>query len=362
MYGKTVAYASNYIFVHGEQNFYVYNAKGKALIKTIPGSTITVGNEYVAISDYYIASNSCKVDIYRLNNLNKILATLTSPEQGHYGFGLSVAINDDKLLISDVGYAIGDHPFSGDVYIYSIPDFNYITKLEQTNPERAAFGRPFGYSMAFCDNHIFVGSPQQTVNGALSAGIVYIYNSETYAWEKTIPSPQANQQGTAWGSFGESIAVSGDKIWISEKGFVYPETGEIGEIKSAGTVYCYTPEGELIKTLSTQNPTLYGFFGSSLAANDDYVIVGAEGETIEISNDDETSQIYAAGLAYIFSANGNYVKTLTSLNPQPYGQFGRSVAIGNGYYVIGAPQENATARDKSNILTYEDAGVIYILN
>jgi hypothetical protein len=361
-YGQTVAWGRNYIFVHGEGNFYVYNARGKVLIKTIVGSTIALGSEYVAIGDFDITSSSCKVDVYRLNNLNKIVATITAPEEDHFGFGLSIAINDDKLLISDVGYASGDYPFSGDVYVYSIPSFNYITKLEQMNPERAAFGKPFGSSVAFCGNHIFVGAPQQTVNGAISAGNVYLYSSETYAWEKTMPDPQADAEATPWGDFGESIAVAGDNIWISEKGFVYPGIGVGGEIESAGKVYCYNPNGEQVRTLTTQNPTDGGFFGCSLAANDDYVMVGARGESVDVTNGGETTTIPYAGQAYIFTASGTYSRTLISLNPQVFGLFGSSVAIGSDYYVVGAPEENAIARYRSTIQTYNRAGLAYILS
>jgi hypothetical protein len=51
MYGETVAYGGNYIFVSGEGNFYVYTAQDKALVKTIVGSTIAIGSGYVAIGD-----------------------------------------------------------------------------------------------------------------------------------------------------------------------------------------------------------------------------------------------------------------------------------------------------------------------
>jgi hypothetical protein len=360
-YGRTVACGGNYIFVHGEGNFYVYNAFGKVLVKTIVGSTIAIGSEYVAIGDPDYSSRSGKVDVYRLNNLNKIATTLTAPEEYHVGFGLSIAINDDKMLISDIGAYSGEYPYSGDVYIYSLPSFSYITKLEQMNPERA-FGSPFGSSVAFCGNHIVVGAPDQTVNGAIFAGNVYLYSSETYALEKTIPDPQAIAETTPWGGFGESIAVAGDNIWISEKGFVYPGLGIGGEIRWAGKVYCYNPNGGQVRTLTSQNPSLNGLFGQSLAANDDYVIVGASGESVDVTYGGESTTIPQAGQVYVFTASGTYTRTLISLNPQVFGFFGFSVDFGSGYYVVGARDENATVRYRSTIQTYNRAGVAYILS
>ncbi len=357
MYGATVAFGGDYIFVSGEGNFYVYNAKAQVLVKTIAGSTIALGTGYVAIGNPDYASTSGKVDIYRLNNLRKVVATLTSPEASHVGFGLSIAISDDKMLISDVGAYSGDQQFSGDVYVYSIPSLMYITKLEQKNPERA-YGDPFGHSLTFCGNHIVVGAPDQTVNGAIFSGNVYLYNSETYALEKTIPNPDA----ASWGLFGWSIAAAGNDIWIGEPGFTYPATTATDEINLAGKVYCYNSNGEQVTSLSTQKPTNAGFFGRSIAANDAYVFVGAPGESVEVASEIETTTIPYAGQVYLFTESGTYIKTLISPYPQIFGHFGNSVAFGCGYYIVGAPEEDATLRYRSTIQTYMDAGLTHIMS
>ena len=357
MFGQTVVCGGNYIFVYGEGNFYVYNAQGKVLVKTLVGSTIAVGGGYVAIGNPEPWSTSCKVNIYRLNNLNKIVATLSAPEENHVAFGLSIAINDDKMLISDVGPYLEDYPFSGDVYVYSLPSFSYLTKLEQSNPQRA-FGDPFGYSLAFCGNHIVVGAPDQTVNDAIFAGRVYIYNSETYALEKTIPSPEA----AAWSQFGKAIAATEDKIWIGEPGYTYPATAANDEIEMAGRVYCYNQNGELQTTLNTPNPAFAGFFGRAIAANYQYVIVGAKGEEAKLTSGTETTTIPYAGQVYLYSESGTYIKTLTSPNSQVSGQFGSSVALGNGYFVIGAQEEDAIMRYRSTMQTYLNAGQTHILS
>lgn len=357
MYGATVACSGDYIFVSGEGNFYVYNAKADVLVNTIAGSTIVIGGGYVGIGNPQYSSTSCKVDIYHLNNLRKVVATLTAPEDSHFGFGLSMAISNGKMLISDVGSNSGDQPFSGDVYVYSIPSFTYLTKLEQKNPERA-YGSPFGYSVAFCGNHIVVGAPDQTVNGAIFAGNVYVYNSETYAFEKTIPNPDAE----SWGHFGWSIAVADNNIWIGEPGFTYPATAAAGEISLAGKVYCYTPSGGQVTSLSTQKPAYGGFFGRSIAAYDACLVVGAPGESADVSNGVESTAVPYAGRVYVFTSSGTYTKTLTSLNPQVFGLFGSSVALGHDFYVVGAPEENATARYRSTTQTYFEAGRTYVLS
>jgi len=358
MYGETVAYGGSYIFVSGEGNFYVYTAQDKALVKTIVGSTIAIGNGYVAIGDPKPSSTACKVNVYCLNNL-EMVASLNAPESVHVGFGLAIAINEDKMLISDIGSPNSEVPFSGDVYVYSVPSFNYVTKLEQTAPQRA-YGNPFGYSVAFCGNKIVVGAPDQTVNGAIFAGCAYIYNAKTYAWERTIPNPETDPQAAAWGQFGKSIVATNNKIWISEPGYTYSATAENNEIEMAGKVYCYNPNGNLITTLNTPNPANGGFFGRAMVVNDEYLIVGAPGEEAKVTIGAETTIPYA-GQVYIFSKTAAYIKTLTSPTPQISGQFGNSVAFMKGYYIVGAPEETATVRCGSTIETFFLAGQTHIL-
>lgn len=355
MYGGTVACGGGYIFVHGEDNFYVYNALTHRLIYTIAGTTIAIGGGYVAIGNASYTSTSSKVDIYRLNNLGKVVATLTAPEEGHIGFGLAMAFGNGKMLISDVGKTSGDYPYSGDVYVYSVASFNYITKLEQKNPE-VCHGSPFGDRVAFCGNHIVVGAPDQTVNGQIYSGNVYLYNSKTYAWERTIPNPDA----ATYGMFGSSIAVAGGNIWIGEPGFTYPYTTTDEEIGFNGKVYCFTPNGEQVASLSTPKPAYGGFFGRSLATYNNYLLVGAPGESVDTSSGGESTTISYAGRVYMYTLSGAYIKTLTSLHSQIYGLFGSSVALGQDFCVVGAPEENATVRCRSSIQTYYEAGQAYI--
>ena len=358
MYGQTVAYGGNYIFVSGEGNFYVYNAQNKVLIKTIVGSTIAIGNGYVAIGDPKPSSTACKVNVYCLNSL-EMVASLTAPELVHVGFGLAIAINKDKMLISDIGSPDADVPFSGDVYVYSVPSFTYLTKLEQTNPQRA-YGNPFGYSVAFCGKHIIVGAPDQTVEGAMYAGRVYIYDAKTYACEKTLPNPEPTSQAE-WGQFGKVLATTGNRIWVSAPGYTAPVTADHGEISMAGKVYCYNQNGKLLTTLNTPNPAYGGFFGRSLAANNQYLIVGAPGEEAQVTSGTQTTTVPLAGQVYVFYKNGNYLKTLISPNPQTPGQFGNSIAFVKGYYLIGAPEEDATVKHGSTIQIFNNAGQAYLL-
>lgn len=99
--------------------------------------------------------------------------------------------------------------------------------------------------------------------------------------------------------------------------------------------------------LASTNPTDYGYFGSAVATGGGYVVVGGQYEA---------SGGYAyAGNVYVFNAaDGALVATLTSPSPARMGCFGASVAIGGGYIVVGAPNEGAGG--------YSYAGKVYVFN
>ena len=90
-------------------------------------------------------------------------------------------------------------------------------------------------------------------------------------------------------------------------------------------------------------------------------MVGAKGEEAELTSGTQTTTIHYAGQVYLFSESGTYIKTLTSPNSQVYGLFGSSVAFGNGYFVVGAQEEDAIVRYRSTMQTYLNAGQTHIL-
>jgi hypothetical protein len=87
-------------------------------------------------------------------------------------------------------------------------------------------------------------------------------------------------------------------------------------------------------SLVSGNPQANGRFGSSVAMNSKFILVGAPAETVNGAQ--------SAGSAYLFSAtNGSLLRTFTRPNPQEDNDyFGSSVALGAGLAVIGAPYQS----------------------
>jgi hypothetical protein len=192
----------------------------------------------------------------------------------------------------------------------------------------------FGFSSAASGNIVVVGAYEEAVSGNFGAGHAYVFNAKTGALVTTLQSP--NAQGS--GFFGISVAASGNLIVVGANA----ETGS-GE-PGAGNAYVFNAmTGDLVTSLTSPNAQLYGSFGASVAINGSIVVVGAP---VEYSS---------AGHAYAFNAKtGALISTLESPNQQTDGYFGSSVGVSGSIAIVGAEGETVSG--------YTSAGHEYVFN
>ncbi len=139
------------------------------------------------------------------------------------------------------------------------------------------------------------------------------------------------------GCFGSSVAADGNYIVVGAV-CVPPQN------LRASPVYVFNTSGSLVATLTS--PTGFWSFGSSVAISGNHIVVGAEFEN--------GSGIWESGRAYLFNTTGSLLATLTSPDPQIGGNFGSAVAVGGNYVVVGAADETAGGADA--------CGHVYIFN
>ena len=149
----------------------------------------------------------------------------------------------------------------------------------------------------------------------------------------TVNNP--NAYGTQAGdSFGSSVATDGNYVVVGAN------SEDDAPDNNSGKAYIFdATTGSLLHTLS--NPNAYGTsandnFGTHAAISGNHVVVGVPNE-----GDAGGTQ---SGKAYIFDATtGSLLHTLS--NPNAYGtsasdQFGRSVSISGNRVIVGAPYED----------------------
>jgi len=181
----------------------------------------------------------------------------------------------------------------------------------------------FGASVAAAGPNLLVGAPLDHVGG-VSAGGAYLFDGSTGKLLQSFHKPKPAEG--EW--FGVSMAAVGDNILI---GAFLDNTGAPG----AGAAYLFDSKtGALLHTFQAPKPVANGQFGIAVAAMGNTAIIGAPG--------DNTGQPHA-GAVYLFdTTSGQAQRVLQNPTPVQGELFGSSVAVAGTNILVGAPGEAAT--------------------
>ena len=119
------------------------------------------------------------------------------------------------------------------------------------------------------------------------------------------------------------------------------ESGPYRETQSSGAVWFFNLDGNLTNVLRSPIPVNSSYFGFSMTLFNGFLLIGDPGVLV----DGEPF----AGMVHVYSHNGTYLQSITSLEPMKDGEFGRSMACNDELLVIGEPgpqtqDENVTSR------------------
>ena len=194
-----------------------------------------------------------------------VIVTLQAPEPTSFGgFGYETALFEDGIVIGEWTGDIGDIKSAGRAYIYNT-GWELITILQApATIEKENFGR----EIDVVGDVIVVGCSRSNIDDIHEAGRGYLFDSEG----TTLAVLQSPDPGN-FGWYGAEVALGLDCILVaelggSEQGFYYP-----------GCVYVYDYEGALIRNVTSPMMKSEGFFGRSLAASDEYILVGETGRS-----------------------------------------------------------------------------------
>ena len=176
--------------------------------------------------------------------------------------------------------------------------------------------------------------PSTYVNVNSSDGNTTLYQDTGITWgsELTISNPDVEPSDPNDG-FGRAIDISDDYV-------VAGATSEDLAGTNAGAAYVFDLSGNLLYTLQNPDPLVTGAFGVSIAVDGNYIVVGDY-------NYNSNGRVYVYDITTFGSVgstitSANY--TLTSFTTAPDGTtqsgsswFGWSVAIDDGWVVVGAP-------------------------
>ncbi|QDG49413.1 hypothetical protein FIV42_01265 [Persicimonas caeni] len=247
---------------------------------------------------------------------------------GGYGFGVSVDVDGDTLVVGD--------SLGGLVHVYTGSGDTWTAQATLTS-SNFDDGDLFGGAIALSGDTLVVGAmteksdssasaPDPDDNTGLEIGAAYVFERNGSDWTEThyIKPPNPTQNGY----FGSNVDLDGDTMVISS---AYESSGATGiggdmmdtSAAQSGAVFVYGRSGSdwtLEHYIKASNAFMGANFGSSLHLSGDRLVVGA---TREGTN--------ATGAAYVFTRTGGtwteeaYIKASHPLEQNS--QFGSRVAL-----------------------------------
>lgn len=248
-------------------------------------------------------------------------AMLTASDQapGDY-FGWSVAVTADGSEI--VVGAVGDHAFTGAVYVFELAGKAWTQQAELTASDGIAAAE-VGYSVAAsADGSVVVAG---AAGYGYDEGRAYVYQQAGGSWQQE--AELVNAHPAYLTNLGASVALSSDgsTALVGAPGY----RGGRGELFVFATGSSGWHERQRVVAPGTRTGSEFGA-AVTLSSNGGTAVVGAFGIH------------HGAGAAYVYGRVGGRLQLTTTLQPNARwrrGAFGTSLAIdaAGSEVVVGAP-------------------------
>ena len=278
------------------------------------GYQVKIGGNIIVLSEPYADTDEFleagKVYVYDADGT--LISTLQSPTPGNNdNFGYRFDVLKDTIIVGEVS-DIDDLSRAGRVHVFTA-DGTLQQSLQSEEPKHAGY---FGFGSIAVNEEIMVISETGAETEPGTAGKIHLYDSEgVYQKSLLSPSPKVG------GRFGYTVEVGEGLILVGEYGYI-PDS-PLGP----GSVYLFDYDGTHLKTLQAPEPENQACFGCSISINGDRIVIGESLATVD--------EIFRAGRAYIFNADGEHLQTLQSPTLKMNGRFGDSVAIDGDRVVVG---------------------------
>ena len=291
--------------------------------------------------------------VYRLS------ATLQSPAACPEGwFGNSIDLDAGRLIVGEAFGDAGGTRRAGRAHLFTSRG-ELLRSFQSPSPRReGAFGGEeyANKLVAVCGELCAVGEtraqgggkahlfgpdgtlaaslkPAEAVRGntkeygnalAMTPGFLLVgaYNVGAYLHDTSgsLVTSLKGMGGSVQDGFGMAAALRGNTIVVTQ------DHAAVGGVRDAGMAYLYDAQGTLKRAIQAPDPPQAALFGVSADTDGELVVVGAPEATVEGRP--------RAGLAYLFTADGELAKVLAPPIPSMY--FGVSVAVDGGRIVVGA--------------------------
>jgi hypothetical protein len=247
-------------------------------------------------------------------------------------FGASVALHGDTVVVGayEDAHAGGSH--AGSAYVFMHSEGGAWVQQAKLTASDAAPVDWFGWSVATDGLTVLVGAPPEDHGGSEWAGAVYVFVRPQDGWMDMTEVAKLTASDAGSGDwFGYSIALDGNTAVIGA-----PYKDHAAE-DSAGAAYIFTGSGSVWAQqtkLVASDAARWDYFASSVGIDGDTALIGSPG-------DNNAAGAYA-GSAYLFARSDDawiQEMKLTASSAQAFGVFGTSVAVEDRWLLVGAPRD-----------------------
>ncbi|CAN5604906.1 hypothetical protein BH10BAC3_BH10BAC3_04090 [soil metagenome] len=247
-------------------------------------------------------------------------------------FGNSVAISGNYAVIGAPAKTVGGHIYQGSAYIFFKNGNTWLQQQELLQGDGAE-GDFFGSAVAINGTTTVIGAYNKTENGYAGHGAAYVFNlvGSTWTMQKKLLSPGLQQDE----NFGKAVSAVGNKVLVGA-----PKKNTAGDI--IGGAYIFTNNAGTWSShdLVPNNSIGLSNFGYTVSISANLAVVGAGGRSS----------------VFVYFLSNNSWTFLIEIKPADVTQndaFGSSVAAGEDYIVVGAPNKT--------IGTNANQGAVYVL-
>ncbi|TAL47371.1 MAG: hypothetical protein EPN92_04940 [Chitinophagaceae bacterium] len=241
---------------------------------------------------------------------------------------------------------------AGGAYVFEKTSDNNWKQIQKIVAKDRTPGDHFGWSIGISGNYIVVGAiyDREDDKGkdiGTSAGTAYIFEKNANgSWQQ-----MQKISARTYNYFGGSVAIDNNTIVIGAIGHSMDTTNKIeSNLTDAGAIFVFEKTGSSWKQtqkLVADRRTHGENLGLSVSISGNYIIGGALGSHFDVNMENRKE---FAGAAYIFERNGSVWKQaqkLVASDRSPYDEFGYSVSISGNNAIVGARRVTETADENS---------------
>ena len=284
-------------------------------------------------------------------------------------FGAAVAIDGPFAAIG----ARGEDGGSGSLYVFQEGDGRW---RQEARLKEGQEGRDnlLGAAIAVSGNLMVAGAPRATVNGLVDAGTVSLFTLDAGGlWRQTarltadepgssdhfgmavgvwknsviVGAWNDNERGEAAGS-AHIFVQDGHGWWNHAAKLVPAQVSEEGGPEQTAPVTAAVEEGAVPVSSVPQQ------FGLAVAIGKDFALVGAPWLSGTVQQ-----QAVEAGAVYVFDKTGQTWTQSHILQPSEKSSgdgFGASIAVWDGFAIIGSPGDDSLGRDSGAAYIFKKSG------